>query len=88
MAYTFNGTAWPLGEEWPAGALPPPCLTLEIAALELEALIAHHDEHAAFSKRDRTPETKLFHKARASYLRQRLAQVAPHRLTPERKGRA
>jgi len=88
MAYTFDGPAWPPGEEWPAGVLPPPCLTLEIAALELEVLIAHHDEFAAAAERDRTPETELFHRVRASYLRQRLGMVAPHRLTPDRAGRA
>ena len=84
----FDGPAWPPGEEWPAGVLPKPCLTLEIASLELEALIKCHDEAAAAAERDRTPETELFHKIRASYLRQRLGAVAPHRLTPDRAGRA
>ncbi len=65
-----------------------PCLTVEIAALELEALIRHHDEFASDAERDREPETELFHKARASYLRQRLGAVALHRLTPDRAGRA
>ncbi len=46
-SFTFDGPAWPIGEEWPAGVLPPPCLTIEIAALELEVLIEHHDDFEA-----------------------------------------
>ena len=88
MAHTFDGPAWPPGEEWPAGVLPKPYLTLEIAVLELEVLIRSHDDAAVGAERDREPHAELFHKVRASYLRQRLGAVAPHRLTPDRAGRA
>lgn len=83
-----GGTVWPPGEEWPAGVLPPPCLTVELSALEIESLIRHHDESAAMAHAGHDHDAGLFHQARASYLRQRLAAVAPHRLTPGRKGHA
>ncbi len=84
----FDGPAWPPGEEWPAGVLPKPCFTLEIAVLEMEVLIRSHDEAAVMAERDHELDAELFHKIRASYLRQRLGAVAPHRLTPDRTGRA
>jgi len=87
-SFTFNDTIWPIGEEWPAGVLPPPCLTVEIAALELEVLIEHHDDFGAKAAAAHERETELFHAVRASYLRQRLAKIAPHRLSPDRKGHA
>lgn len=88
MAHTFDGPAWPPGEEWPAGVLPKPYLTLEVAVLELEVLIRSHDEAAVAAERDHELNAELFHKIRASYLWQRLGAVAPHRLTPDRAGRA
>ena len=88
MSYTFDGPAWPPGEEWPAGVLPKPYLTLEIATLELEVLIRSHDDAAVGAERNCEHDAELFHKVRASYLRQRLGAVAPHRLTPDRVGRA
>lgn len=84
--FEFEGPAWPPGDEWPAGVLPPPCLTLELSALEVDALIRHHDQLGAADAADHEHEAELFHKARASYLRQRLGAVAPHMLTPNRKG--
>jgi hypothetical protein len=84
----FDGPAWPLGKEWPTEVLPAPCLTLEIAYLELEVLIAHHVEFAVVAKRDGRQAMELFHRTRASYLRQRLTAIAPHRLTPDRAGQA
>ena len=84
-----NVLVWPVGKEWPASLLPPPCLTIELSVLELETLISHHDEFAVRAHRvDHNHDTGLFHEARASYMRQRLAVIAPERLTPERKGRA
>jgi len=68
--------------------LPPPCLTIEIASLELEELIKYHDDFRTEAEGRNDLKAELFHAARASYLRQRLAAVAPHRLTPEKKGHA
>ena len=79
---------WPRGEEWPAGLLPPPSLKVEIAAVELEVLIEHHDAYGAQAAINHEHETEIFHAARASCLRQRLAAIAPHRLAPSRTGRA
>jgi hypothetical protein len=86
--YTFDGPVRPPGDEWPAGVLPPPCLTVEIAAIGLEVLIEHHESYGADARAKRERDVELFHMACASYLRQRLAMVAPHRLTPDRKGHA
>jgi hypothetical protein len=86
--FTFDGPVWPPGDEWPSGVLPPPSLTVEIAAIELEVLIEHHDSYGAEARARHEHDVELFHMARASYLRQRLAMVAPHRLTPDRKGHA
>lgn len=85
---TGEGPVWPPGDEWPAGMMPPPTLTLEISAIELEEVIRHHDNYGAAADADHDHETELYHKARASYLRQRLGQIAPHRLTPDRRGTA
>ncbi len=87
-SFTFDGSVWPIGREWPAALLPPPCLTGEIAALESEVLIRHYDDFGAKAGGAHEHETELFHAARASYLHQRFAMIAPHRLTPSRKGRA
>ncbi len=87
-SFIFDGSVWPISEEWPTGVLPPPCLTIEIAAVELEVLIEHHDDFGAKAAAAHEYETELFHAARASYLRQRLAMIAPHRLTPDRQGHA
>lgn len=86
--FEFHGPIWPPGDEWPASDLPQPALTVDIAAVELEVLIKHHDSYAVEAATNHNHEVELFHLARASYLRQRLAQVVPHRLTPERKGHA
>lgn len=88
MTNTFDGPAWPVGDEWPAELLPPPIITVTIASLELEALIEHHDAHAIAAAAQHHHDPELFRLTRASYLRQRLAAVAPHRLTPDRKGNA
>ena len=77
----MSGPVWPPGDEWPAGVLPQPSMTIELAAPEVETLIAHHDEFAADAHRQHDHKAELFHEARASYLRQRLGAVAPHRLT-------
>lgn len=84
----MSGPVWPPGDEWPVGALPAPTMTIELAALEVETLIEHHDGFATDAHRQHDHDAGLFHEARASYLRQRLGAVAPHRLTPERKGHA
>ena len=88
MTYTFDGPAWTIGEEWPDNLLPPPTVTVTLSYLELETLIEDYVIAAADAaeKHDHNPE--MFHTMRASYLRQRLASVAPHRLTPDRKGNA
>jgi hypothetical protein len=88
MSDVFGGSVWPLGEEWPTSALPPPTLTVEISVVELEGLIEDHAVFAADAAERRDYNTEAFHVARASYLRQRLASVASHRLTPNRKGHA
>ncbi len=75
-SFIFDGSVWPIGHEWPAGLLPPPCLAIEIAAVELEVLIEHHDDFGAKAAVAREHETELFHAARASHLRQRLAMTA------------
>jgi len=66
----------------------PPRLTIEIAAVELEVLIEHHGDFGAKAAAAHEHETEMFHAARASHLRQRLAMIARHRLTPDRKGHA
>lgn len=73
--FEFDGPAWPPGNERPAGVLPPSCLTLELSALEVNELIRHHDQLGAEDAADHEHEAELFHKARASYLRQRLEAV-------------
>ena len=83
-----NVSVWPEDKPWPSGMMPPPVLTLEISALELEALIDDHARMAAEGHAAHDHNAGAFHEARASYLRQRLAVAAPHRLTPDRKGRA
>ncbi len=87
-SFSFDNLIWPHDREWLADLPPSPCLTVEIAAVELEVLIEHHDDFRAKAAVAREHETELFHAARASYLRQRLAKIAPHRLTPDRKGHA
>lgn len=84
----MSKAVWPLGGEWPAGALLPSCLTVELSVLEVETLIWHHDDFAATAHAEHDHNVGTFHQARASYLRQRLAAVVPHRLTPDRKGHA
>ena len=88
MTYTFDSSAWPIGEEWPENLLPPPTVTVTLASLELEVLIEDHVLSAANAADQHNRETEMFHTMRASYLRQRLAAVALHRLTPDRKGNA
>ena len=83
-----NISVWPEGNPWPTKMLPPPVLTLEIAVLELEALIQHHEAMARMDHSDHDHDAGLFHEARASFLKQRLAGSAPHRLSPDRQGRA
>jgi len=88
VTYTFNGSAWLIGDEWPDNLLPPPTITVTLASLELETLIEDHVISAANAAEQHDHSTEMFHTMRASYLRQRLAAVAPHRLTPDRKGNA
>ncbi|MGI4801310.1 MAG: hypothetical protein ACRYG8_46265 [Janthinobacterium lividum] len=88
MTYTFDGPAWNIGQEWPDGLLPPPTVAVTIGYLELEVLIEDHVISAANAADQHSHDTEMFHTMRASYLRQRLAAVAPHRLTPDRKGNA
>ena len=83
---SFDGPDWPLGDEWPASLLPPPSMTVELAALEINALIRCHDELRAVAARDHHQEAEAFYKARATYLRHRLSTIAPARLKAERKG--
>ena len=80
--------AWPSGQEWPEGALPQPSLTLELSALELLDLADSHLLRATSAARAGDDDTQLFFEARASYLRQRVAAIAPHLLVPGRKGTA
>ena len=84
--FDFDDLTWPPGKDWPAGSLPLPRLTLALSALELNKLIRHHDQLRAECSADHDYEAELFHKARASYLRQRLSAVTPQTLTPDRKG--
>ncbi len=87
-SFIFDELIWPPDQEWLSNLTPSPCLTVEIAAVELEVLIKHHDDFGAKAAAAHEHETEMFHAARASYLRQRLAMIAPHRLTPDRKGHA
>ncbi len=59
-----------------------------MALLSLLDTIAAHAVGGRRSAVAHEHETELFHMARSSYLRQRLAKIAPHRLTPDRKGHA
>jgi len=68
--------------------LPPPVLTLEISVLELEGMIEQHDEMAKESAANHEHEGEVFFRARASYLRQRLAAIAPQRVAPHKPGNA
>ena len=86
--FSFDNLIWPPDQEWLSGLPPLPRLTVEIAAVELAVLIEHHDDFGAKAASAHDYDTELFHAARASYLRQRLAKIAPHRLTPDRKGHA
>lgn len=79
MTYTFDSSAWPIGDPWPDNLLPPPTVTVTLASLELEALIENHVISAANAADRHEHDTEMFHTLRASYLRQRLAAVAPHR---------
>lgn len=88
MTYTFDSTAWPIGDPWPDNLLPPPTVAVTLGYLELEVLIKDHVISAAKAAAEHNQDVEMFHTMRASYLRQRLAAVAPHRLTPERKGNA
>ncbi|MGI4945578.1 MAG: hypothetical protein ACRYHQ_34285 [Janthinobacterium lividum] len=88
MTYTFDSTAWPIGEPWPDNLLPPPTVAVTIGHLELEVLIEDHVLSAANAADQHNHDVEMFHAMRASYLRQRLAEAAPHRLTPDRKGNA
>ncbi len=88
MTYTFDSSAWPIGDPWPDNLLPPPTVTVTLASLELETLIEDHVISAANAADKRNHDAEMFHTVRASYLRQRLAAAAPHRLTPDRKGNA
>jgi len=65
-----------------------PCVTLETASLELEVLIKYHEAFSTAAEGRNELKAELFNAGRASYLRQRLAAVAPHRLTPEKEGHA
>lgn len=84
----MNGPVWPIGKEWPRGDLPQPSLTLELSALELLDLADSHLLRAANATRSGERDKHLFFEARASYLRQRVAAIAPHLLAPERSGTA
>jgi len=87
-SFSFDELIWPPDQEWLSDLPPSPCLMVEIAAVELEVLIEHHDDFGLKAAAAHEHETELFHAARASYLHQRLAKIAPHRLTPDRKGHA
>ena len=87
-SFSFDNLIWPPDQEWLADLPPSPCLTIEIAAVELKVLVEHHDDFGAKAASAHDYDTELFHAARASYLRQRLAMIAPHRLTPDWKGHA
>ena len=88
MTYAFDSTAWLLGKELPPEALPQPTIAVTLDYLELETLIEDHVISAANAVDQHDHNAELFHVARESYLRQRLAAVAPYRLTPDRKGNA
>ena len=79
---------WPLDEPWPTSLLPPPTLMLELSVVELDALIEDYGRMAAEGHARHNHELGACHEARASYLRQRLAAAAPHKLTLDRQGRA
>ena len=51
-------------------------MTLELSALEVNELIRHHYQFGTADAADHEHESELFHKVRASYLRQRLGAVA------------
>jgi len=84
----MNEPVWPPGKEWPQGSLPQPTLTIELSAMELLALADSHLIQAANAAGKSEHDTRLFFEARARYLHQKVAAVAPHLFAPERKGTA
>ena len=79
---------WPYGEGWPSETLPQPSVVIELAPIEVGALIAHHEGVAAAARARHDDEAEHFHSVRASYLRQRLGAAALHTVTPDREGHA
>ena len=59
-----------------------------LTVVEAEAVIEDHDRMAVEGHERHNHELGAYHEARASYLRQRLAAVAPHKLTLDRQGGA
>jgi hypothetical protein len=57
-----------------------PALTVALSAFELLDLADSHLLRAASAARSGAAEVQQFHEARAGYLRERLATIAPHLL--------
>jgi hypothetical protein len=83
-----NNREWAFSKEWPHGIIPKPLLTpivqLNVSVLDLETLVELHERMAIDNHSQHDHEGALLHRARASYLRKRLAAVTPHELTPDR----
>jgi hypothetical protein len=64
-------------------ALWQPALNIELSPLELIDLADAHLSRAMNAARNCQPEAQQFHEARAGYLREGLASIAPQLLTPQ-----
>jgi hypothetical protein len=88
MGVGMNEPVWPAGREWARGDLPQPSVTLELSAAELLDVADSHALRAANAAHGGEDDARLFFAAPASYLRQKIAAVAPHLLALERSGAA
>ncbi len=79
---------WVEGTEWPAELLPQPTAVVTLSAREIVHVADVHAAMASNALAGGDLEASKLHDARASYLRQRVADIAPYLLSPQITGRA
>ena len=85
---TQDRVIWVEGTDWPTELLPQPTAVLTFSAREIVHVADVHAQMARTAADAGDLEASKLHDARANFLRQKIATLAPYLLSPHITGRA